>query len=164
MIWRNVKKWLTLERILQPVSTYRNPVSKKSLYHNFNIITNVNSYLLHYCLAQRLEHIPKQRVGSSHVQELSKVSPTSCLSSPLNLSVGSSSNVKHSSGGPNCNVDEKTDDLSIRNLHMPHLILASGQILKRVQEAQLLIPTSQGKDSACVISCILSLLINPFYL
>lgn len=89
--------------------------------------------------------MPKQLMTENRVTDLSKQFSSSCLSSPLNLSVGSTSNMGHSSNVPGSTTEEATENVEIRNINMPYLILASGQILKRVQEAQLLIPTTKGK-------------------
>ena len=66
------------------------------------------------------------------------------LNSPLNLSVGSASNLQTSlsgtGGGIGCNIGGGSV-----GAQMPQLILASGQLIQGVQGAQLLIPTSQGK-------------------
>lgn len=85
----------------------------------------------------------------------SAAAAAAALNSPLNLSVGSTSNLSSNSpkhqptvgalGGSGtglvgCN---PTNGAS----QMPQLILASGQLVQGVQGAQLLIPTSQGKTN-----------------
>lgn len=69
------------------------------------------------------------------------------LNSPLNLSVGSASNLQASFQS---SVTGSTGALGAGGVgggssQMPQLILASGQLVQGVQGAQLLIPTSQGK-------------------
>lgn len=76
------------------------------------------------------------------------------INSPLNLSVGSATNLQTSfqnsvaasgtavGGG---GVSSLGTGNCGNNTQMPQLILASGQLVQGVQGAQLLIPTSQGK-------------------
>lgn len=81
-----------------------------------------------------IQHSPLPSLAS--LQGLSGLSSTAGLNSPLNLSVGSASNLntsQHSTGG------------ALGGSQLPQLILASGQLIQGVQGAQLLIPTSQGK-------------------
>lgn len=82
-----------------------------------------------------IQHSPLPSLAS--LQGLSGLSSTAGLNSPLNLSVGSASNLntsQHSTGGALGGSSQ-----------LPQLILASGQLIQGVQGAQLLIPTSQGK-------------------
>lgn len=90
-----------------------------------------------------IQHSPLPSLAS--LQGLSGLSSTAGLNSPLNLSVGSASNlntVQHSTatggGGSSGGALGGSSQL-------PQLILASGQLIQGVQGAQLLIPTSQGK-------------------
>lgn len=84
-----------------------------------------------------IQHSPLPSLAS--LQGLSGLSSTAGLNSPLNLSVGSTSNLntsQHSTGGGGALGGSS---------QLPQLILASGQLIQGVQGAQLLIPTSQGK-------------------
>lgn len=79
------------------------------------------------------------------------------LNSPLNLSVGSASNLQTSFQS---SVTGSTGALGAGGVggggnssQMPQLILASGQLVQGVQGAQLLIPTSQGKHSNGIFFC-----------
>ncbi len=88
-----------------------------------------------------IQHSPLPSLAS--LQGLSGLSSTAGLNSPLNLSVGSASNLntsQHSTGGGGCGGGALGG-----NSQLPQLILASGQLIQGVQGAQLLIPTSQGK-------------------
>lgn len=83
-----------------------------------------------------IQHSPLPSLAS--LQGLSGLSSTAGLNSPLNLSVGSASNLntsQHSTGGSALGGSSQ----------LPQLILASGQLIQGVQGAQLLIPSSQGK-------------------
>ncbi|KAJ6646881.1 POU domain, class 6, transcription factor 2 [Pseudolycoriella hygida] len=88
-----------------------------------------------------IQHSPLPSLAS--LQGLSGLSSTAGLNSPLNLSVGSASNLntsQHSTGGALGGSSQ-----------LPQLILASGQLIQGVQGAQLLIPTSQGITSQTTI-------------
>lgn len=83
------------------------------------------------------------------LQGLASLSSASAgLHSPLNLSVGSASNLQSTlqaavgSMGGSSNTNNAGNGVGTQ---MPQLILASGQLIQGVQGAQLLIPTSQGK-------------------
>lgn len=74
----------------------------------------------------------------------------SCLTSPLNLSLGSSTSNLHTDIGSHNNDCATTSALlggssGPCSPQMPQLILASGQLVQGIQGAQLLIPTSQGE-------------------
>ncbi|XP_037024714.1 POU domain, class 6, transcription factor 2 isoform X2 [Bradysia coprophila] len=89
-----------------------------------------------------IQHSPLPSLAS--LQGLSGLSSTAGLNSPLNLSVGSASNLnpsQHSTGGGALGGSSQ----------LPQLILASGQLIQGVQGAQLLIPTSQGITSQTTI-------------
>lgn len=86
------------------------------------------------------------------------LSAAKCLNSPLNLSLGSTSNshkdpvnsiIDCSSTAAvvaalSSNINNVADSGTCSS-QMPQLILASGQLMQGVQGAQLLIPTSKGK-------------------
>lgn len=78
---------------------------------------------------------------STPLQNLA-VPPQNLLNTPLNLSLGATSNNgmlgNHPTPSSLLNPAQATQ--------MPQLILASGQLVQGIQGAQLLIPTSQGKE------------------
>lgn len=100
-----------------------------------------------------------QNLASIQQQKLSLVSlaAASCLNSPLNLSLGSTStaaiNTDPSQLNANCSAAIATELANSLcgtanetfSPQMPQLILASGQLMQGVQVAQLLIPSTQGK-------------------
>lgn len=138
---------------MELVSTYRVPFkllvkfSSKCRFNSFffyfsilfhKILVHIVQDMLNLQKLQNLvsiQHSPLPSLAS--LQGLSGLSSTAGLNSPLNLSVGSASNLntsQHSTGGALGGSSQ-----------LPQLILASGQLIQGVQGAQLLIPTSQGK-------------------
>lgn len=101
---------------------------------------------------QNLASIQQQQKTSmpaSLVGLAAGLSSATCLNSPLNLSLGSSSANTHSesiSSTAAAAAVAMTGNLGSGDAasKMPQLILASGQLMQGVQGAQLLIPTSKG--------------------
>lgn len=100
---------------------------------------------------QRKTSMPASLVGLA-----AGLSSATCLNSPLNLSLGSSSANTHAESIGStaaAAAAAMTGNLGSGDAasKMPQLILASGQLMQGVQGAQLLIPTSKGKSSTNMI-------------
>lgn len=100
---------------------------------------------------QNLASIQQQKTSmpASLVGLAAGLPSATCLNSPLNLSLGSSSANTHSdsiSSTAAAAAVAMTSNLASGDAAsmMPQLILASGQLMQGVQGAQLLIPTSKG--------------------